>query len=86
MLDMLSDADWNMDEADRRPVLAALAYLCDPEDVIPDEIPRDRSARRWVMIEPCFASCATSSMPMRTFVPSATSCRRRGSACVPGTR
>ena len=54
MLDMLTDADWKMDDADRSPVLAALAYLCDPEDVIPDEIPGIGLLDDAVMIELVF--------------------------------
>jgi len=54
MLDMLTDADWNMAEAARSPVLAALAYLCDPEDVIPDEIPGIGLLDDAVMIELVF--------------------------------
>src|SRR5512145_679987 len=39
LLAMLTDADWPLAEDERAPVLAALAYACDPEDIIPDEIP-----------------------------------------------
>ena len=54
LLDMLTDADWHMDETERSPVLAALAYLCDPEDVIPDEIPGIGLLDDAVMIELVF--------------------------------
>jgi uncharacterized membrane protein YkvA (DUF1232 family) len=36
---MLGDADWPLAKDERGPVLAALAYVCDPEDIIPDEVP-----------------------------------------------
>jgi len=39
MIDMINDAEWQLSEQDRRRVLSALAYLCDPEDLIPDHIP-----------------------------------------------
>jgi uncharacterized membrane protein YkvA (DUF1232 family) len=39
LLAMLTDPDWPLDADERSPVLAALAYACDPEDIIPDEIP-----------------------------------------------
>jgi uncharacterized membrane protein YkvA (DUF1232 family) len=54
LLDMLTDADWNMDESERSPVLATLAYLCDPEDIIPDEIPGIGLLDDAVMIELVF--------------------------------
>jgi uncharacterized membrane protein YkvA (DUF1232 family) len=54
LLDMLTDADWNLADAERSPVLAALAYLCDPEDVIPDEIPGIGLLDDAVMIELVF--------------------------------
>jgi uncharacterized membrane protein YkvA (DUF1232 family) len=54
LLDMLTDTDWPMDDAERSPVLAALAYLCDPEDVIPDEIPGIGLLDDAVMIELVF--------------------------------
>ena len=34
-----TDTDWPLTDAERSPVLAALAYVCDPEDIIPDDIP-----------------------------------------------
>ena len=36
---MISDEEWNLSEEDRKRVLGALAYLCDPEDIIPDHVP-----------------------------------------------
>jgi uncharacterized membrane protein YkvA (DUF1232 family) len=39
LLRMVNDPDWPLDEDERSPVLAGLAYLCDPEDLIPDSIP-----------------------------------------------
>ena len=39
VIDMINDKEWNLSEDERRHVLSALAYLCDPEDLIPDHIP-----------------------------------------------
>ena len=39
VIDMIDDEEWNLSENERRRVLSALAYLCDPEDLIPDHIP-----------------------------------------------
>lgn len=39
MTGMLEDDDWLMPEQSRSQVLSALVYFCDPEDMIPDEIP-----------------------------------------------
>jgi uncharacterized membrane protein YkvA (DUF1232 family) len=39
VIDMINDDEWKLSEEDRRRVLSALAYLCDPEDLIPDHIP-----------------------------------------------
>lgn len=39
LLDMIQDAEWQLSTEERRMVLSALAYLCDPEDLIPDHIP-----------------------------------------------
>ena len=39
VIDMINDEDWKLSEDERRHVLSALAYLCDPEDLIPDHIP-----------------------------------------------
>ncbi len=54
LLAMLSDADWKLDDEERSPVLAALAYLCDPEDIIPDDIPGIGLLDDAVMIELAF--------------------------------
>lgn len=51
---MLTDPEWPLAEAERCPVLAALAYLCDPEDVIPDDIPGIGLLDDAVMIELVF--------------------------------
>lgn len=39
VIDMINDDEWQLSDDDRRRVLSALAYLCDPEDLIPDHIP-----------------------------------------------
>jgi uncharacterized membrane protein YkvA (DUF1232 family) len=39
VIDMINDEEWNLAEDERRDVISALAYLCDPEDLIPDHIP-----------------------------------------------
>jgi len=54
LLAMLTDADWPLDADERSPVLAALAYACDPEDIIPDEIPGIGLLDDAVMVELVF--------------------------------
>ncbi|MDX1453889.1 MAG: YkvA family protein [Gammaproteobacteria bacterium] len=39
MIEMLQDEGWGLGGADRDRVLSALAYFCDPEDLIPDSTP-----------------------------------------------
>jgi uncharacterized membrane protein YkvA (DUF1232 family) len=39
VIDMINDEEWNLSQDERRHVLSALAYLCDPEDLIPDHVP-----------------------------------------------
>jgi uncharacterized membrane protein YkvA (DUF1232 family) len=39
MIDMLVDHEWRLPELDASRVLNALAYFCEPEDLIPDHIP-----------------------------------------------
>jgi uncharacterized membrane protein YkvA (DUF1232 family) len=39
MIDMINDVEWKLSEEDRRRVLGALAYLSNPDDLIPDHIP-----------------------------------------------
>jgi uncharacterized membrane protein YkvA (DUF1232 family) len=54
MLAMLCDAGWPLAATERNPILAALAYLCDPEDIIPDDIPGIGLLDDAVMIELVF--------------------------------
>ena len=39
LLDMINDDEWQLADEERQHVVSALAYLCDPEDLIPDHIP-----------------------------------------------
>jgi uncharacterized membrane protein YkvA (DUF1232 family) len=39
MIRMISDHEWALPEQESARVLNALAYFCDPEDLIPDHIP-----------------------------------------------
>ncbi|MFQ5982787.1 MAG: YkvA family protein [Woeseiaceae bacterium] len=39
VIDMTGDEEWQLSEEERRRVLGALVYFCDPEDLIPDHIP-----------------------------------------------
>jgi len=39
LIDMLSDIEWRLPQAEANRVLNALAYFAEPEDLIPDEIP-----------------------------------------------
>jgi uncharacterized membrane protein YkvA (DUF1232 family) len=39
MVGMLEDEDWRMNRTEQERILAALVYFCDPEDLIPDDIP-----------------------------------------------
>ena len=39
LIEMLGDEEWDLPAAERKNVLAALVYLSEPEDLIPDEVP-----------------------------------------------
>lgn len=39
VINMVSDDEWQLSEEERKRVLGALVYFCDPEDLIPDHIP-----------------------------------------------
>jgi len=39
VIDMVGDEEWQLSDEERRRVLGALIYFCDPEDLIPDHIP-----------------------------------------------
>src|SRR5262245_22032388 len=36
---MVEDSEWCLEADDRERVLGAMAYFCDPKDMIPDQIP-----------------------------------------------
>ena len=54
LLAMVMDHRWPLSEEERSPVLSGLAYLCDPEDLIPDDIPGIGMLDDAVMIELVF--------------------------------
>ncbi|RPI64083.1 MAG: DUF1232 domain-containing protein [Lysobacterales bacterium] len=39
LLEMLDDAEWPLEEADRQRIVAAVGYFAVPKDMIPDKIP-----------------------------------------------
>jgi len=39
LINMIRDDEWNLPEPERGRVLNALAYFCEPEDIIPDQVP-----------------------------------------------
>ena len=39
VINMVSDEEWQLSDEERKRVLGALVYFCDPEDLIPDHIP-----------------------------------------------
>jgi len=39
MVDMVEDREWQMSRSEQERILSALVYFCDPEDLIPDDIP-----------------------------------------------
>lgn len=39
IINMIGDAEWQLNDAERHRVLGALVYFCDPDDIIPDHIP-----------------------------------------------
>ncbi len=39
LIEMLRDEEWDLPAAERKNVLAALVYLSEPQDLIPDEVP-----------------------------------------------
>jgi uncharacterized membrane protein YkvA (DUF1232 family) len=39
VINMLGDQEWKLSAEDRKRVLGALTYFCDPEDIIPDSVP-----------------------------------------------
>lgn len=39
VINMVGDEEWQLSEEERKRVLGALVYFCDPEDLIPDHIP-----------------------------------------------
>ena len=53
LIAMLRDESWSMDGEDRKRVLSALTYFCEPADVIPDHVKVLGSLDDAVMIELC---------------------------------
>lgn len=53
LIAMSRDVGFNLPDADRRRVLAALAYLADPNDAIPDSVPVLGFLDDAIMIELC---------------------------------
>lgn len=39
LIDMLEDGEWQLGEAEQERVLSAMMYFCDPDDLIPDDVP-----------------------------------------------
>ena len=39
VINMINDDEWALSKTERHQVLGALAYLCNPQDLIPDDIP-----------------------------------------------
>ncbi|GJM14442.1 MAG: hypothetical protein DHS20C12_28450 [Pseudohongiella sp.] len=39
LLNMIRDDEWQLNENERKSILCALYYFCDPDDVIPDSTP-----------------------------------------------
>ena len=39
VINMANDEEWQLTEEERKRVLGALVYFCDPEDMIPDSVP-----------------------------------------------
>jgi uncharacterized membrane protein YkvA (DUF1232 family) len=54
LIAMVTDEEWPLEDEERNPVLSGLAYLCDPEDLIPDDIPGIGMLDDAVMIELVF--------------------------------
>lgn len=48
---MLADPAWHLEPAERELALGAIAYVCDPEDMIPDDVPGIGLLDDAVMIE-----------------------------------
>jgi len=83
---MLTDADWKLRDGERSPVLAALAYVCDPEDIIPDNIPGIGLLDDAVMIELVCRELRHEIEAYEEFRSYRTSLpRRRGAATQAGT-
>jgi uncharacterized membrane protein YkvA (DUF1232 family) len=53
LISMAKDVGFNLPEADRQRVLASLAYLADPQDMIPDHVPVLGFLDDAIMVELC---------------------------------
>ena len=39
LINIVGDTEWELEDKELKTILSALAYFCDPEDLIPDHLP-----------------------------------------------